>query len=76
MIISRTPFRISFFGGGTDYPGVRRRAQLPGRDLLPLRPDLLPVAGRFVRGGPEPRCVLRGTWPGPAGASAASGRGS
>ncbi|MEK6634257.1 MAG: kinase, partial [Nitrospirota bacterium] len=20
MIISRTPFRISFFGGGTDYP--------------------------------------------------------
>ena len=21
MIISRTPFRISLFGGGTDYPG-------------------------------------------------------
>ena len=21
MIISRTPFRISFFGGGTDFPG-------------------------------------------------------
>jgi D-glycero-alpha-D-manno-heptose-7-phosphate kinase len=21
MIITRTPFRISFFGGGTDYPG-------------------------------------------------------
>ena len=21
MIISRTPFRMSFFGGGTDYPG-------------------------------------------------------
>ena len=21
MVISRTPFRISFFGGGTDYPG-------------------------------------------------------
>ena len=21
MIISRTPFRVSFFGGGTDYPG-------------------------------------------------------
>src|SRR4051812_42740276 len=21
MIISRTPFRLSFFGGGTDYPG-------------------------------------------------------
>ena len=20
MIISKTPFRISFFGGGTDYP--------------------------------------------------------
>jgi D-glycero-alpha-D-manno-heptose-7-phosphate kinase len=20
MVISRTPFRISFFGGGTDYP--------------------------------------------------------
>ena len=20
MIVSRTPFRISFFGGGTDYP--------------------------------------------------------
>ncbi len=20
MIITRTPFRISFFGGGTDYP--------------------------------------------------------
>ncbi len=25
MIISRTPFRISFFGGGTDYPGWYRR---------------------------------------------------
>ena len=25
MIISRTPFRISFFGGGTDYPGWFRR---------------------------------------------------
>lgn len=24
MIISRTPFRISFFGGGTDYPGFYR----------------------------------------------------
>jgi len=24
MIISRTPFRISFFGGGTDYPGWSR----------------------------------------------------
>lgn len=24
MIISRTPFRISFFGGGTDYPGWYR----------------------------------------------------
>ena len=24
MIISRTPFRISFFGGGTDFPGVYR----------------------------------------------------
>ncbi len=21
MIISRTPMRVSFFGGGTDYPG-------------------------------------------------------
>ena len=21
MVISRTPFRVSFFGGGTDYPG-------------------------------------------------------
>ena len=21
MIISKTPYRISFFGGGTDYPG-------------------------------------------------------
>src|SRR6266404_6367716 len=25
MIISRTPFRISFFGGGTDYPGWYRQ---------------------------------------------------
>lgn len=25
MIISRTPFRISFFGGGTDYPAWYRR---------------------------------------------------
>ncbi|MCA8954313.1 MAG: kinase [Planctomycetes bacterium] len=25
MIISRTPFRVSFFGGGTDYPGWYRR---------------------------------------------------
>lgn len=24
MIITRTPFRISFFGGGTDYPGYYR----------------------------------------------------
>lgn len=24
MVISRTPFRISFFGGGTDYPGWYR----------------------------------------------------
>ncbi len=24
MIISRTPFRISFFGGGTDYPSWYR----------------------------------------------------
>lgn len=22
MIISRTPFRVSFFGGGTDYPSM------------------------------------------------------
>src|SRR5947209_4477237 len=25
MIITRTPFRISFFGGGTDYPAYFRR---------------------------------------------------
>src|SRR3989344_5229551 len=25
MIITRTPFRISFFGGGTDYPGWYRK---------------------------------------------------
>lgn len=25
MIVSRTPFRISFFGGGTDYPGWYRQ---------------------------------------------------
>ena len=25
MIITRTPFRISFFGGGTDYPTWYRR---------------------------------------------------
>src|SRR5881275_450319 len=25
MIISRTPFRISFFGGGTDYPAWYRQ---------------------------------------------------
>ncbi|MCM0755911.1 kinase [Desulfovibrio aminophilus] len=25
MIICRTPFRVSFFGGGTDYPGWYRR---------------------------------------------------
>ena len=27
MIISRTPFRISFFGGGTDYPDWYRQAR-------------------------------------------------
>ena len=25
MVISRTPFRVSFFGGGTDYPGWYRQ---------------------------------------------------
>ena len=25
MIISKTPYRISFFGGGTDYPDWYRR---------------------------------------------------
>ena len=25
MVISRTPFRISFFGGGTDYPSWYRK---------------------------------------------------
>src|SRR4249920_2941414 len=25
MIVSRTPYRISFFGGGTDYPGWYRQ---------------------------------------------------
>ena len=25
MIISRTPVRVSFFGGGTDYPGFYKR---------------------------------------------------
>ena len=25
MVISRTPYRISFFGGGTDYPAWYRR---------------------------------------------------
>ena len=25
MIISRTPFRVSFFGGGTDYPSWYRQ---------------------------------------------------
>jgi D-glycero-alpha-D-manno-heptose-7-phosphate kinase len=25
MIISRTPFRVSFFGGGTDYPDWYRK---------------------------------------------------
>jgi D-glycero-alpha-D-manno-heptose-7-phosphate kinase len=27
MIISRTPFRVSFFGGGTDYPAWYRKKQ-------------------------------------------------
>jgi D-glycero-alpha-D-manno-heptose-7-phosphate kinase len=27
MIISRTPVRVSFFGGGTDYPGFYKREQ-------------------------------------------------
>lgn len=27
MIISRTPVRVSFFGGGTDYPGFYRREE-------------------------------------------------
>jgi D-glycero-alpha-D-manno-heptose-7-phosphate kinase len=31
MVISRTPFRISFFGGGTDYPAWYRRH--PGATL-------------------------------------------
>ena len=39
MIISRTPFRISFFGGGTDYPewyarARRRRAGDDDRQVL------------------------------------------
>jgi len=25
MIITRTPFRVSFFGGGTDYPAWFQR---------------------------------------------------
>ncbi|MEA2850664.1 MAG: D-glycero-alpha-D-manno-heptose-7-phosphate kinase, partial [Rhodospirillaceae bacterium] len=25
MAISRTPYRVSFFGGGTDYPAWYRR---------------------------------------------------
>ena len=25
MIIARTPYRISFFGGGTDYPSWYRK---------------------------------------------------
>ena len=24
MIISKTPYRISFFGGGSDYPGYKK----------------------------------------------------
>ena len=27
MIVSRTPLRVSFFGGGTDYPEYFRRAR-------------------------------------------------
>ena len=28
MIVSRTPFRISFFGGGTDFPDWYKKIQL------------------------------------------------
>ena len=59
MIISRTPFRISFFGGGTDYPAWyprarRRRAGDHHRQvLLPHLP--LPAA---VLRAPLPRRLL------------------
>jgi hypothetical protein len=44
MIISRTPLRISFLGGGTDYPGWFREhgrlrsiepAHRPGSEKIP-----------------------------------------
>ena len=53
MIISRTPFRISFFGGGTDYPGwyesnkgavlstsIDKYCYITGRHLPPFFPHL------------------------------------
>ena len=59
MIISRTPFRISFFGGGTDYPAWYREhggavlADLDRQVLLPHLP--LPAA---VLRAPHPRRLL------------------
>ena len=59
MIISRTPYRISFFGGGTDYPAWYRQhggavlatsidkyCYLSAR-FLPPRPMLQRCAGKF-----------------------------
>ena len=58
MIISRTPFRISFFGGGTDYPDwYRQHINAPTFLLLPLQikgaPFGLIYADKTVRGSLE-----------------------
>ena len=55
MIISRTPFRISLFGGGTDYPtwfrehgGAVIGTAIDGGWSDPYTRTAIPVEGLFV----------------------------
>ena len=55
MIICRTPFRISFFGGGTDYPGWYRaaRRRRPGHHHRQVLLPHLPLPAAVLR-APHP----------------------
>ena len=57
MIISRTPFRISLFGGGTDYPGWYREH---GGAVVgtAIRGAILPGTGLVVVEKPPVNCPL------------------
>ena len=33
MIISKTPYRVSFFGGGTDYPNWYKNSKFGGKTI-------------------------------------------